>query len=128
MDDVDIDLWTRLVTFFTSTSLLCLLLVVGLGIGDEGVHYLFWNNQHHPIIDDLNQTSSIFYYNVNRSVSDTSLRFALPPSEFYDITAKLILDQMNLTEIQTFLDKYNCNDRLTFPISRLLGSYNSICV
>lgn len=32
-----------------------------------------------------------------------------PPSEFYDIVANMILHQMNLTEIQQFLEKYNCN-------------------
>lgn len=137
MEKEELKTWTFFASLLISIPLLLLLLVVGLGVGDEGANYLFWNKQHHPIIDDLNETSSIFSYSVNRSVSDKSLRYALPPSEFYDIVARMIADQMNLTETRKFLEKYNCNDRLSFPISfdplltpigRLLGTSYSICL
>ena len=138
MDKQNLKMWTIYASLFISIPLFLHLLAIGFGNGDEGIDYLFWNTQQNPTVDDLNQTSSIFSYNVNRSITDKSSRYALPPSEFYDIVAKMIPDdQMNLTETRKFLEKYNCNDRLSFPISfdplltpigSLLGSSNSICV
>jgi len=137
MDQGDLKLWTYFVGFFTFISLFFFLFVIGIGIGDEGIHYLFWNKQN-PIIDDsYNQNSSGFSYALNRSIRDESDRYAVPPSEFYDIVAKMIRrHQMNSTETQTFLRKYNCDDELSFPISfhplltpikSLVGSFDSIC-
>ena len=138
IDQDDLKHWTYILGLPTFLSVLFFLIIIGIGIGDEGIHYLFWNKQQHPIIDDIyNQNSSVFSYTVNRTISDESNRYAVPPSEFYDIVAKMIHHyQMNLTETQKYLQKYNCDDRLSFPISfdplltsikSLLGSFNSIC-
>ncbi len=137
MDQSYFKFWTILMGFLTSSSLIFLLFAIGIGFGDEGINYLFWN-QHHPIIDDLNNQNSspAFSYTVNRSISDESNRYAIPPSEFYDIVANMILNQMNLTETQKFLKKYDCYDQLSFPISTdpllspfgcLKGNFNTTC-
>jgi len=127
-DQKELKWWTNWMGILTSISLFFFLFIIGIGIGDEGIHYLFWNKQQ-PIIDNLNnnQNSSVFSYTVNRTVSDESNRYAIPPSEFYDIAVNTIIKQMDLTEIQKFLKNYNCDDRLT-PINCVPGCYfNSIC-
>ncbi len=87
-----------------------------LSVGDERINYLAWKK--HPSsnnIHDSNQTA-LFDYNVGRTMNTDSSKFALPPTEFYDVIAKLH-QQINITETQQFLQRFNCEDRLSFPTS-----------
>lgn len=100
-------------------SILLLLCIISscISVGDEGIHYLAWTNHPSVInIDNSNQTL-LFDYKVSRTL-DGSSKFALPPTEFYDAVAKLS-QEMNLTETQQFLQRFNCEDRLSFPTSLL---------
>ena len=109
-------IWTIVVGIVTSVLFIFCLISSCIRVGDEGIHYLAWKN--HP--SSTNQTS-LFDYNVGRTINndydnDEISKFALPPTDFYDVVAKLC-QQMNLTETQQFLQRFNCEGRLSFPTS-----------
>jgi len=122
--------WSNVLGVWTTIVLLACLISSLIDVGDE--HYLILNpsSSRPTSVTDDPELSSVtsFSYNVARS-SDKSTRYYLPRSEFYDISATMIPNNMmNLTETKKFLRKFNCDDQLSFPtlLDSLLTQFKSL--
>jgi len=83
-----------------------------MGLGDEEIKSLSWNNMQNNNINKEHRHETFVTYKLKPSIPERLVYSWNESLDFYDISALMTSRIFNLKETEEFLDSYNCDIQL----------------